>query len=158
MAPENVSRGGDRFIPGSTIPGDNNSGGGGSDDIVDGAETAGAFNGVADSSFVGDDGLGFADLLDVINPLQHIPVIANLYRAITGDQISPPARMAGGTLFGGPIGFVSSLVNRLWKVPRAAKSAAISWPCWPRTARQKQPQLSRLGLGPVKNWPAPHRR
>jgi len=105
IRPENVMRGGERFIPGETIPGN------GAEEFVDGAETAGAFEGVADSNFLGKDGLGFADLLDVINPLQHLPVIGNLYRAITGDQISAPARLAGGTIFGGPIGFVSSLVN-----------------------------------------------
>ncbi len=105
IAPENVSRGGDRFIPGETIPGN------GGEEIVDGAETAGAFDGVADGSFLGKDGLSFADLLDVINPLHHLPVIGELYRSITGDTISAPARMAGGTIYGGPIGFVSSLVN-----------------------------------------------
>ncbi|MHA1600810.1 MAG: hypothetical protein ACTSW2_08275 [Alphaproteobacteria bacterium] len=57
--------------------------------------------------------LDFADLLDVINPLQHIPVIGDLYRALTGDQISAPARVAGGALFGGPLGFVSGLVNAI---------------------------------------------
>jgi hypothetical protein len=105
IAPENVARGSDRFIPGETIPGN------GADEFVDGAETAGAFDGVAGEGFLGKDGLTFADLLDVINPLQHLPVIGDLYRSITGDTISAPARMAGGAIYGGPIGFVSSLVN-----------------------------------------------
>ncbi|RDD63244.1 hypothetical protein [Ferruginivarius sediminum] len=51
---------------------------------------------------------GFADLLDVINPLQHIPGVSTVYREITGDSIQAPARVAGGALFGGPIGFVAS--------------------------------------------------
>ena len=42
-----------------------------------------------------DDGFGFDDLLDVINPLQHIPLIGTLYREVTGDQIKTPARLAG---------------------------------------------------------------
>lgn len=63
------------------------------------------------NDFFGNDGLSFADLLDVLNPLQHLPVIGDLYRSLTGDQISPGARMAGGTLYGGPLGFVSSLAN-----------------------------------------------
>ena len=107
IAPENVTRGGDRFVPGQVIPGK------GGDEFVDGAETAGGFDGVADVKFLGKDGLDFSDLLDVINPLQHLPIIGDIYRSITGDQISAPARMAGGTLFGGPIGFVSSLVNTI---------------------------------------------
>ena len=52
----------------------------------------------------GDDGLSFRDLLDVINPLQHIPVVGNLYRRMTGDVLDPAMRLAGGALFGGPIG------------------------------------------------------
>ncbi len=52
----------------------------------------------------GEDGLTFGDVLDLINPLQHIPVIGALYRKITGDVIDPAIRIAGGALFGGPIG------------------------------------------------------
>ncbi len=59
----------------------------------------------------GDDGLTFGDILDVINPLQHIPVVSTIYRAVTGDEISPGARVAGGALFGGPIGFAVAAAN-----------------------------------------------
>ncbi len=61
--------------------------------------------------FWGKEGLSFANLLDVVNPLQHIPVVGSIYRAVTGDQISPGARIAGGTLFGGPIGFAAAVAN-----------------------------------------------
>ncbi len=64
-----------------------------------------------DSGFFGEDGLTFGDLLDVINPLQHIPIVSTIYRAITGDEISPGARVAGGVLFGGPIGAGVAIVN-----------------------------------------------
>lgn len=57
--------------------------------------------------------LDFSDFLDVINPLQHIPVIGSIYRAITGDEISGPARIVGGALFGGPIGFVGGIINAI---------------------------------------------
>lgn len=59
----------------------------------------------------GQDGLTFWDFLDIINPLQHIPVISTLYRSITGDEIDPAAKIAGGTLYGGPIGAISSLID-----------------------------------------------
>lgn len=59
----------------------------------------------------GDDGLTFEDILDVINPLQHIPIISTLYREWTDDQIDPIPRIAGGALFGGWMGAISSLVN-----------------------------------------------
>ncbi|MCS5600183.1 MAG: hypothetical protein NZ707_10600, partial [Rhodospirillales bacterium] len=52
----------------------------------------------------GKDGFTFFDFLDIINPLQHIPVISTIYRSITGDQIDPGSRIAGATLFGGPLG------------------------------------------------------
>jgi hypothetical protein len=55
--------------------------------------------------------LGFNDLLDTINPLQHIPIVSSIYRAITGDEMSPTAEIAGGALFGGILGAVSSLAD-----------------------------------------------
>lgn len=57
------------------------------------------------------NGGSFADLVDTINPLQHIPVVSSIYRELTGDQISNQARIAGGALYGGAIGFVASMAN-----------------------------------------------
>lgn len=54
---------------------------------------------------------GIGDLIDVINPLQHIPFVSTLYRAMTGDEISAGARLAGGGIFGGIPGLISSAVN-----------------------------------------------
>jgi hypothetical protein len=64
-------------------------------------------------SFFGDDGMTFWDALDMINPLQHIPVVSTAYRAMTGDEIEPGARLAGGTIYGGPIGLAASAFNVL---------------------------------------------
>lgn len=61
----------------------------------------------------GDDGLDFFDFLDIINPLQHIPVISTLYRRLTGDELAAAPRVLGGALYGGPIGAASSLVNAI---------------------------------------------
>jgi len=55
------------------------------------------------------DGFGFDDFLDVINPLQHLPLIGTLYREVTGDQIQAPSRLAGGALFGGLFGLLSTI-------------------------------------------------
>lgn len=52
----------------------------------------------------GDPDLTFGEVLDVINPLQHIPLVSTLYRSLTGDTISPAARIVGGAIYGGPIG------------------------------------------------------
>lgn len=59
----------------------------------------------------GKEGFSFSDFLDIINPLQHIPVVSTVYRALTGDQINPGARLAGGGLYGGPIGLAISVVS-----------------------------------------------
>ena len=61
----------------------------------------------------GDDGFTFLDFLDIINPLQHIPVIGTLYRELTDDTLDPGSRVLGGTLFLGPVGTVVSLANVL---------------------------------------------
>jgi hypothetical protein len=59
----------------------------------------------------GDDSPSFWDLVDVINPLQHIPVVNKIYQELTGDKIGVGARLAGSTLFGGPIGLIASAIN-----------------------------------------------
>ena len=46
-------------------------------------------------------GFGFSDILDIINPLQHLPIISAIYRAETGDQIGAIPRILGSMLFGG---------------------------------------------------------
>lgn len=53
----------------------------------------------------------FWDLVDVVNPMQHIPIIASIYRDVTEDEIRPAAKIAGGTLFGGVLGFASSIFD-----------------------------------------------
>lgn len=60
-----------------------------------------------------DESLGFADFIDIINPLQHLPVIGTLYRELTGDTMSETARMAGGVVWGGPAGLVGALANTI---------------------------------------------
>lgn len=55
--------------------------------------------------------IGAADILDIINPLQHLPLVSTLYRDMTGDAIKPGPRMIGGAVFGGGMGLASSSVN-----------------------------------------------
>ncbi|MBK1663242.1 hypothetical protein CKO10_01790 [Rhodospirillum rubrum] len=57
------------------------------------------------------DGFTFWDALDVINPLQHIPIVGPIYRELTGDELKSGPRLAGGTLFGGVLGLVDAAVN-----------------------------------------------
>lgn len=60
-----------------------------------------------------DEGINVLDLLDIINPLQHIPVLNYAYRALTGDTIKPISRIMGGALFAGAIGAASALVTNV---------------------------------------------
>jgi len=52
----------------------------------------------------GDDSPSFSDFIDTINPLQHIPIVNTIYRHLTGDTEGAAADLAGGALWGGPIG------------------------------------------------------
>ena len=42
-----------------------------------------------------EEGLSFGDFLEIINPLQHIPVVSTLYRMVTGDEIGVRSASAG---------------------------------------------------------------
>lgn len=61
------------------------------------------------------DTTSFRDVLAIANPLQHIPIVGSIYRAISSDEIALMPSLIGGVLFGGPIGFVLSLANGAFK-------------------------------------------
>jgi hypothetical protein len=68
---------------------------------------------VLDNQGQASEAFGFKDFLDVINPLQHIPIISTIYRAVTGDEIGPAPRAIGGALYGGPVGILAALGNNI---------------------------------------------
>jgi hypothetical protein len=53
----------------------------------------------------------FADALDIVNPLQHLPLIGTLYRKLTHDEMGTPEKIIGDTLFGGLPGLISSVAD-----------------------------------------------
>lgn len=53
-----------------------------------------------------DESFGFWDFVDLINPLQHLPLIGTLYREATGDSIKPEVQVAGSILLGVATGSV----------------------------------------------------
>ena len=59
----------------------------------------------------GADGLTFDDVLDMINPLHHIPVVSAIYRELSGDRIAAGPRIAGGGLFGGIFGLFAAVAS-----------------------------------------------
>lgn len=61
--------------------------------------------------FFGDDQVfGWDDFVDLINPLQHIPVVAQIYRAVSGDKINGAAELLGALPFG-PTSFIASVAD-----------------------------------------------
>jgi hypothetical protein len=50
-----------------------------------------------------------------LNPLQYLPIVGTIYRAITGEHIDPAWRLGGaiitGALIAGPVGIVTSLLG-----------------------------------------------
>ncbi len=67
------------------------------------------------SDFFGKDGLSFRDVLDAINPLNHIPIVSELMQSATGHEVSTASKLVGGALLGGPIGVVASLINAVFE-------------------------------------------
>jgi hypothetical protein len=75
---------------------------------------------------------GFGDLLDMINPLHHIPLVGTIYRAMTGDEIRPVSRVIGGGIFGGALGAAGGLINAVIEeetgrdIPQSALAFALN--------------------------------
>jgi hypothetical protein len=57
------------------------------------------------------DAFAFGDFIDILNPLQHIPIVATLYRNLTDDKIGLAPRVIGGALWGRIGGLVGGAVN-----------------------------------------------
>ena len=71
----------------------------------------------------------FHHLLDIINPLQHLPVISTIYRAVTGEHIGSVEKIAGDTLYGGLWGAVSSVADVAFEglTGKSVEDTVISW-------------------------------
>ncbi len=57
----------------------------------------------------------FRDVLSALNPLQYLPVVGTIYRAVTGDTIPEPLQLAGSLLVSGlvsgPIGVLTNVAT-----------------------------------------------
>ncbi len=58
-------------------------------------------------------GMSFGEVISCLNPLQYVPVVGTIYRAVTGDTIPATVREVGSLVFSGltsgPIGIGISL-------------------------------------------------
>jgi hypothetical protein len=84
---------------------------------------------VADGKPAAQDEGFFHHLLDVINPLQHLPVISTIYRAITGEHIGTIEKIAGDTLYGGLWGAVASVADAAFEAitGKSVEDTALAW-------------------------------
>ncbi len=62
------------------------------------------------------DAFQFKDVVDVVNPLHHIPIVGSIYREMTNDTIHPVSQIIGGGLYGGPVGAVTGTANAITQV------------------------------------------
>jgi hypothetical protein len=71
----------------------------------------------------------FHHLLDVVNPLQHLPVIGTIYRAITGEHLGAVERIAGDALYGGLWGAVSSVADVAFEgiTGKSVEDTVLAW-------------------------------
>lgn len=72
--------------------------------------------------------LSFNEVLQALNPLQHLPVVGTIYRAVSGETLNPALRILGGAALGGPIGLLTTAVitaiEELGKASQATATAA----------------------------------
>jgi len=68
---------------------------------------------IKDNSFWGRDGFTFGDVLDMFNPLQHLPVVSKFYRESSQDDCCEGSKLIGGILFGGLMGGVSGVISSI---------------------------------------------
>ena len=59
-----------------------------------------------------DDGsAGLDDLVDVVNPAHHIPILSSVYSNVSGDEQGYISEASGGFLLGGPLGLAVTAAN-----------------------------------------------
>ena len=78
-----------------------------------GAIGAGGGSGAAAPARTSGGGMSFGEVLSCLNPLQYVPVVGMIYRAVTGDTIPDGVREVGSLVFSGltsgPVGIGISL-------------------------------------------------
>ena len=93
----------------------------------------------------------FHHVLDVINPLQHLPVIGTIYRAITGEHIGPVEKVMGDTLYGGVWGAASSVADLAFEgvTGKSVEDTVLGW-----FKHDSGTQVASLKVAPRDNFPS----
>jgi hypothetical protein len=64
-------------------------------------------------SFWGKDGFTFGDVVDMFNPLQHLPFVSKYYREHADDDACEGSKLIGGALFGGLFGGAAGVLSSI---------------------------------------------
>lgn len=93
------------------------------------AKTPGAMTPMPAPSSSGDGEGFFHHLWNVINPLQHLPVVGTIYRAVTGEHIGSIEKIAGDTLYGGLWGGITSVADVAFEsiTGKSAEDTVLAW-------------------------------
>ena len=77
----------------------------------------------------GDGESFFHHILDVVNPLQHLPVVGTIYRAITGEHIGPIEKIAGDGLYGGVLGAATAAADVAFEAitGKSVEDTVLAW-------------------------------
>lgn len=83
----------------------------------------------------------FDELLDIVNPLQHLPLIGTAYRALTGDKLDGFAKVAGDALYGGLWGAVGAAADVAFEAVtgKSAEQTVLAWLDLSGTSSSDQP-------------------
>lgn len=105
----------------------------------------------------------FHDLLSDLNPLQYLPVVGTVYRAVTGDVIPEPVRDIGSMLvsglMGGPVGLATYIATTLVEKatgidPEKIITAQLNGSSPPAAAKASPPvALASVALAPAASTP-----
>tara|TARA_B100001093_G_C26687585_1_gene953330 strand:+ start:125 stop:886 length:762 start_codon:yes stop_codon:yes gene_type:complete len=98
-------------------------------------------------SHVAKTNLTFLDILDAVNPLQHIPLISPIYRNISGDSISNVPKFVGGALYGGPIGLLAALGSYIIEAESTKTQEPKKEPAFAANNQQMEKQQTSTGKG-----------
>jgi hypothetical protein len=71
----------------------------------------------------------FQHILDVINPLQHLPIIGTIYRAATGERLDPVEKIAGDAIYGGLWGAVTAVADVAFEAitGKSVEDTVMAW-------------------------------
>ena len=92
----------------------------------------------------------------MINPLQHLPVVGTIYRAITGEHIGPIEKIAGDTLYGGLWGAVTAIADVAFEAVtgKSVEDTVLAWFKGDGNTARRQRQGRRTATSPSTPVPS----